>query len=323
MCSRERTLARLSGALLLAGLSFAAAAEDSRSVWLLTAGAELDDEDGYRVDLGATWAPTRATSVSAYAGSADTSTDFNNFASRMAGLALDHSFGQVEASLELRWWGDSELFESRAVAAGLYYREQGWRFGLRGELRESDFDPIPFDVEIPIRNLIVPVSGTARCGLDNTGYGASVSHTGKSWSVLLAGTQYEYSSTDCALSDLAVPPQAGNVPPINRQLFRRIADAVLTRGADLLGSALTRENGFLDYSLWGSVALRSGLNTYGLDYFHDREEFQGLVADTLVGSVTFPVSNRLDLELRMGATDSELSGTVAFAGLTLFVFLAQ
>jgi hypothetical protein len=114
-----------------------------------------------------------------------------------------------------------------------------------------------------------------------------------------------------------------DLPPISRGIFRRIASAVLTRGAQLLGSALTRENGFLDYSLWGSVEFRAGLNAFALDYYHDREEFEGLVADTLVGSVTFPVSDRLDLELRLGATDSELSGTVAFAGLTLFLFLGR
>jgi hypothetical protein len=322
MCSREQWPLRVL-ALLLLLLSATANAEDSESLWLLTAGAELDDEDGYRFDLGATWAPSRSTSVNAYAGSADTSADFNDFTSRIASLGVDHSFGHIGLSLDARWWGDSELFDSTAIAGTLYFTPERWRLALRGELRESDFDPFSFDVDIPIRGVLVPVSGSAECGLDNSGYGASVSYTGKSWSVAAAGTQYEYSSTDCALTSLSIPPQVGNLPPISREIFRRIAKAVLTRGAQLLGSALTRENGFLDYSLWGSLAYRSGLNSFGLDYYHDREEFEGLVADTLIGSVTFPVSNRLDLELRLGATDSELSGTVAFAGLTLFVFLGQ
>jgi hypothetical protein len=37
--------------------------------------------------------------------------------------------------------------------------------------------------------------------------------------------------------------------------------------------------------------------------------------------VTFPVSARFDLELRVGVTDSDLAGTVSFAGLTLFAYL--
>lgn len=314
---------RAVGALLLSCLSVPVGAQSSADAWLLSVGAEVDDEDGYRIDLGATWAPTHSTSVTAYAGTADTSTDFNDFTSRMASLGVDHAFEHVGFSLDLRWWGDSELFESQALAGGLYFKHEGWRLGLRGELRESDFEPFSFDVNIPIRGMLVPVAGSAECGLDNSGYGASLSHYGKSWSVQLAGTQYDYSSTDCALTDLSVAPQAGNLPPITREIFRRIANAVLARGAELLGSALTRENGFLDYSLWGSVAFRSGLTSFGLDYFHDREEFDGFLADTLIGSVTFAVSNRIDLELRVGATDSELSGTIAFAGITLLAFLGK
>ena len=122
---------------------------------------------------------------------------------------------------------------------------------------------------------------------------------------------------------LNVPPQAGNLPPITREIVRRIASAVLARGAELLASELTRENGFLDYSLWASLGYQSGLKSFALDYFHDREEFEGFLADTLIASVTFPVSGRLDLELRLGATDSDLSGTIAFAGVTLIAFLGK
>jgi hypothetical protein len=322
MCSPDRPLPSAIVALCLC-TSTPVFAETAGDAWLLTVGTELDDEDGYRVDLGLAWAPTSTTWINAYAGTADTSTDFNDFTSRMASLGFDHAFEHLGFSMDVRWWGDSELFESTAVAGALDYRRAGWRLALRGELRESDFEPFDFDVLIPIRGTDVRVSGSADCGLDNSGYGASFSHTGRAWSVALSGTQYEYSSTDCALTRLNVPPQAGNLPPITREILRRIAATALTRGAQLLGSALTRENGFLDYSIWGSVAYRSGLKSFGIDYFHDREEFEGLLADTLIGSVTFPVSSRLDLELRVGATDSELSGTIGFAGVTVFAFLGN
>jgi len=290
---------------------------------LLSVGGDLDQEDGYRVDLGATWLPTETTSVTLLAGASDSSADLNKSYSRAASLGLDHSFGPVGLSVDVRWWGDPDLFESTTFASSLYFRSAGWRLALRGELRESDFEPFSFATQIPIRGTLVPISGSAECGLDNSAYGASVSHTGKAWSVLLSGMQYEYSSTDCALTAVNLPPQAGQLPPISREIFRRIANAVLTGGARLLGSQLTRENGFLDYSLWGSLAYRSGMHTYGLDYFHDREEFEGFEADTLIASVTFPTSDRVDLELRLGATDSDLEGTVGFIGLTLFAYLGE
>lgn len=309
--------------LTLASVCSTACAADDAGAWLLSVGGDFDQEDGYRVDLGASWLPTDTTSLTLLAGAADSSTDLNESYSRAASLSADHSFGLMGLSAEVRWWGDPDLFESTTFAGSLNFRRAGWRLALRGELREADFEPVDFAIQIPIRGTLVPVSGSAECGLDNSAFGALVSHTGKAWSVLLSGLQYDYSSTDCALTDVNLPPQAGNLPPISREIFRRIANAVLTGGARLLGSQLTRENGFLDYSVWGSVAYRSGLRTFGLDYFHDREEFEGFEADTLIASVTFPASDRLDLELRLGATDSDLEGTVGFIGLTLYAYLGR
>ena len=162
-----------------------------------------------------------------------------------------------------------------------------------------------------------------KCSLDNTAYGLALSHTGKAWTGLISGINYEYSTADCDLTGVTLPPQAGNLPPISREIFRRIATRVLRASAALVGSELTRESGFLDYSLWAAVGYRSGLNTYGLDYYHDREEFAQLEADTVIGSMSFPLSDRLDLELRIGVSDSDLDGSVAFGGLTLIAYLGR
>lgn len=296
-------------------------AQDAADGWLLSAGGEIDEDGGYRVDAGVTWLPSESTTVTLLAGTADTSTDLNDFYSRAASIAVDHSFGNAGLTADVRWWGDPDLFESTTLAGSVYWRQAGWRVALRGEFRQSDFEKFTFDVQIPIRGVLVPVSGAADCDLDNSAYGLSIGHSGETWSAQMSGLQYEYSSPDCALTDVVLPPQAGNLPPLTQAIFRRIANAVLNRGAELLGSQLTRDNGFLDYSIWGSLAYRSGLRSFGLDYFHDREEFAGSEADTIIGSVTFPVSARLDLEFRLGATDSDLEGMVSFVGLTLFAYL--
>src|SRR5688572_18151604 len=55
----------------------ALAQERTNDVWLLTAGTEVDDEGGYRLDLGLAWSPKEATLISALAARADSSTDFN------------------------------------------------------------------------------------------------------------------------------------------------------------------------------------------------------------------------------------------------------
>jgi hypothetical protein len=306
-------------ALMLAECAQTAGAGES--AWLLSIGGDVDEDGGYRADAGLTWAPSLVTSVTAQAGMADTSTDLEHFKADAATLGFDHFFGKLGLNLDARWWDQQDLFSSTTFGASVYYRSAGWRISLRGEMRNSDLDEFAFDTVVPIRGVLVPIAGQGRCSLDNTGFGIALSHTGKAWTGLVSGINYEYSAADCDLTGVTLPPQAGNLPPVSRGIFRRIATGVLNAGAALVGSELTRENGFLDYTVWAAVGYRSGLNTFGLDYYHDREEFAQLEADTLIGSMSFPLSDRLDLELRIGLSDSDLEGTVAFGGLTFIAYL--
>ena len=297
------------------------AAAAGEAAWLLSIGGDVDEDGGYRVDAGLMWAPSLATSLIAQGAVADTSTDLEHFKADAATLGFDHFFGPVGLNLDLRWWDQQDLFSSTTYGASLYYKRAHWRISLRGEARNSDLDEFGFDTVVPIRGVLVPISGEGKCSLDNTGLGLALSHTGKAWTALISGINYEYSTADCDLTGITLPPQAGNLPPISREIFRRIATRVLRAGAVLVGSELTRENGFLDYSFWAALGYRSGLSTFGLDYYHDREEFAHLEADTLIGSMSFPLSDRLDLELRLGLSDSDLEGRVAFGGLTFIAYL--
>jgi hypothetical protein len=307
--------------LTLATAARPAAAEPEGPAWLVSIGGDVDEDGGYRVDGGLTWAPTLLTAVTLQGGLADTSTDFERFKADLATASFDHFFGPFGLNVDARWWNQHDLFSSTTFGGSLYYKAAGWRVSVRGESRTSDLDEFSFDTVIPIRGVEVPISGRGECSLDNIGYGLTVSHTGKAWTGLVSGVNYDYSVADCNLTGVTLPPQVGNLGPISREIFRRIATRVLRAGAVLVGNELTRENGFLDYSIWAALGYRAGLNTFGLDYYHDREEFAGLKADTLIGSMSFPVSDRLDLELRLGVSDSDIEGTTAFAGVTLIAYL--
>src|SRR5882672_1757818 len=315
---RLREVLLAAGALTLAaGAQHAAADPLGEPAWLLSVGGDVDEDGGYRVDGGLIWAPSLLTAVTLQGGLADTSTDLEHFKADLATAGFDHFFGPVGLNVDVRWWDQQDLYSATTFGASLYYKRAGWRVSLRGESRSSDLDEVSFDTVIPIRGVQVPITGRGECSLDNVAYGLTVSHTGKAWTGLISGINYDYSAADCELTGVTLPPQAGNLPPISREIFRRIATRVLRAGAVLVGSELTRENGFLNYSLWAALGYRAGLNTFGLDYYHDREEFAGLQADTLIGSMSFPVSDRLDLELRLGVSDSDIEGSFAFAGLTL------
>lgn len=291
---------------------------------MLTAGGDVDDEEGYRLDLGFAWMPSQRTTVTVLGSRADTSADFSDFQSSTVSVGVDHSFGTLGIAADARWWGDPDVVDSRALGASLYADLAEWRLAGRAEIRQSDFEAFGFNTVVPVRTptgiVLVPISGTADCDLDNRAYGLSLSRSGESWSFSFGGTSFDYDETSCATSNVVVPPQIGNLPRISREIFRRIAARVVDSTARLIGTRLTRENGFLESTVNAGLSFTAGEWTWAADYFHDREEFVGLESDTLVGSVTMPVGGRADLELRLGATDTDLTGTVGFAGLTFYVY---
>lgn len=311
------TRAALLGSLACAMTAHAVAADDA---WILNAGGEMDDEEGYRFDAGVAWIPTERTSVSAYAGRADLETDFDQFASNVASLALDHNFDPVGFSVEARWRSDSEFLEALTWGGSIYFKRGLWRFALRGESRGTDFAPQSFeDVIITRQGVPILVSATSECSLDDTAYGAAWSYAGKVWSGSLSGTQYDYSDADCEFTNVS-PPSLGLFLRLHPDLLPLIAPR-LAAFQRLQRSSVTRESTFLDYTVSFSLGIRDGERSWELDYFHDREQFQELESDTVVLSVLLPVGERSDVELRVGVTDSDLSGSVAFAGFTLFAYL--
>jgi hypothetical protein len=334
MCSCDvRVVILLACVLVLAPLDQAAAQTQSSSDnWVLTAGGDVDDQDGYRLDLGVAWLPSPQTSFTLAGGRADSSADFNDLSSSSVSLGFDHTFGRVGITADARWWGDTGVVDSQTYGGSFYLlsargQRGGWRVALRGELRQSDFEPFTFDAVVPIRTptglVLVPISGVADCDLDNTAVGLSAGHSGKAWGFWLGGAAYDYDETDCATRDIVIPPQAGDLPPIGREIFRRIAARVVSASARLIGTQLTRENGFLESTVQAGLSFTSGEWLWAADYFHDREEFAGLESDTLLGSVTLPLGDRSDLELRAGVTDGEFTGNVGFAGLTFFFYLSN
>jgi hypothetical protein len=294
----------------------------AQGAWIINAGGQLDDEDGYRVDAGAAWFPNEAASVTALLGRADSSTDFDEFASTVASLAFDYNFDPIGVSIDARWRSDSEFLEAITWGGSLYFKRGPWRLSFRGESRGTDFEPQSFTgVLIRDRGAPVTVSATSECSLDNIAYGATASYGGSVWSASLFGTQFDYSDAECELTDVR-PPGFGRFLRTHPELLPLIAPRLaLFQGVQR--SSVTRESTFLDWTAGLAVSAKSGERTWGVDYFHDREQFQQLESDTLIGSVVLPLADRFDIELSAGATDTDLIGTVGFAGLMLYAYFGS
>ncbi len=292
---------------------------------LLIIGGDVDDDSGYRVNLGGSWSPTQATVFSLFAARADTATDFGDFIQTSAQFGVDHFFGPVGLTGQVRWSDDEDLLAARTFAGSVYFKGGPWRLAVHGEMRDADFDAFDFNTMIPVRTPSgvqqLPVSGRANCNLDNAGYGVFLSRNSGAWFVSAGGMTYDYDDSDCDVSNIVLPPELTALPVLSREIFRRIAARALDTTGQLVSSQLTRENGLLDSTLSLGLQYQSGMRTWGMEYYRDREEFAGLKSHTVVGSLTFPVGGRSDLEVRLGATDGDVAGTVGFAGLTVYVYL--
>ncbi|RMF96423.1 MAG: hypothetical protein D6727_08430 [Gammaproteobacteria bacterium] len=287
--------------------------------WLLEGAVDIDEEGGIGTGASVTWLPGPQTFVSGSIGLSDSAADLANFDASYASLKVDHAFGVVGASLSAGWATDGELVERFRYGGSLYLKLAGWRAELQAEDWHGDFDPFEFRrlLERDGREPVL-LRGRADCELDNTALGGRLAWGGSRWSFYGSYTDYDYSRADCRFSasigdiDLRDPPQVLiDIAPL---IFRRLA--IATASQIINGDAT-----FLDHSYAGGLAWRFQQRRLALDYYHSEEIFAGLTADTVIGSLLLPTGERSDLELRVGLTDHEDAGSVAFAGLSAIWYL--
>ena len=88
-------------------------------------------------------------------------------------------------------------------------------------------------------------------------------------------------------------------------------------------SSVTRDSAFLEATVSVSLGYEEGERVWELTWYRDKEQFIDVESNTLLGAVTLPAGDRTDVELRLGATDNDLAGSVAFAGVSVFVYLGS
>ncbi|HZF17741.1 MAG TPA: hypothetical protein VE046_17585 [Steroidobacteraceae bacterium] len=328
-----RCIERLAATALILALPVAAQAadeelltdpqllEDGQALWLLTAGAEADSDGGYYIDGSAALSLHQKTAFTLHASHSDASTRSDQLTASAVDLAFDQGFERWGFSLSAGYWKDPDLVATSDLGGALSLKWQGWRFMALAEKRASDFNSFAVNGVIPRPNLPpIAVTGTAACDLDGVAFGGRISFTGKRWGGYLAGKDYDYDDFACRFSSLAI----GGVD-VRTDRLRAVSPAFLRRltlRATAAGFASLHEDTvFLESSLSAGVSTVRGTRTYALDYLHTQELIDRLDSDTLVGSLTFSMSRRTDLEVHVGIFDSEQADTVGFAGVTLIAYL--
>ena len=310
--------------LLLTGLATPACLAEQEpqpggALWMLRAGLEFDDQSGKAFYGGVSYLPDEQTTMMFDFSLSDSAAGLTDLQTRLVSATIDHSFGLVGASLSGGWAGYSDTVNRYYYGGSIYLQTHGLRLGLFGEDWRSNFDTFEFSrlIERPPPLPPLRVTGRADCSLDNTALGLRASWTGLSWSLYAAATDYDYSDADCdftaSIGGSRFRPPPGDLAQDAPLFFNRLSTAV--------NRIISSYAMFFKRSYSAGVSWNPGLSSLSLDYFHSEEIFQSLRADNLVGSVVFPVGQRTDMELHIGATDYETSGTVGFIGAGFYWYL--
>lgn len=266
--------------LLLAGN--ASAAEG----WIAGVGAEGDTSDGLAGVVFADVAVSEKTWLTASIGGNTVELPRRrSIDTRFGSLGIDHWFDPVGVKLEVAYWGDSDILDSRDWGGSLYWRSD--RVTLAGDYEYRDFRfTIPATNQFPGRTVDFDAHGiglTTRFELTD------------SVSLGFAGMTYDY-SVDLRLDD-------------NRGIL------------DLLSfSRLSLINSLVDHSAFVTLGLDVGERNWQLE----AGTWRGAVDDGTTRSATLrfltPLGRSSDLELGIGLDDSDLYGSVTFFSVFLYFY---
>lgn len=295
-CSSARI--RAARCAVVAALALAAAragaqpgpgpAADGGLLWALGLGAQVDDDSNRSLLAHLDLLFDERTALSFTAGRSRSPSDRADVAADIAGIALDHRFGRIGTALTLERWGESGSVESRDRALELYWDAPAFRIGVEREHRDID---IGFSFTGPLG---VERSGEAPVDADGTRVALSV-ELGEAWRAYLSAARIDYSR------DLAVLP--------------RIARLNL-----LSTSTLTLAQSLIDRDTVVGAERLIGRRALNLTWARDRSGVDGSEVESLSGAYLFGAGARVDLELNVGVSDSDLLGSSVFGGVLVLFY---
>jgi hypothetical protein len=311
------------------GCSGLAQAEDyDSSLISVYSGAEVDDEDGTRFDIGASISTRRGTLYSLSASRAEVDSASGSLESTSAAFGVDHDFGRFGLNAEVRPMREEDVSESLSWFGGVYADLDLLRLGASVEWRDVEFDQTVFSAsggELGLQG-ITSATGTADCNVNSTGYGLNGRLDRPRWSVYASATAYDYSGYDCTsnltsvtIGSTVVPVAPGSRAPIatRRQgLFRRMAVGLTRRLNGVTASRIPRDTALLESTVMvGAELATSTRTTFGAEIYRDSDEFAPDSTETVLGYLDYRATKILSLTATLGSSRSDSLGRFNFIGL--------
>jgi hypothetical protein len=330
------TVAPLIAAGVLAALASPALADRAPGTTLY-AGAELDDQDSRRLDLGLSYVSEGGTALDLVAAWTDTDRDSGDLSSTHAFGLVTHDFGRFGLGAGARYLRNDDHAETLGLIGAAFVDFDPLRLTVRIEGRNTDFDATGFTASGEDLGLedVTSVAGTSRCSVDSLGYGLALDTRLERWSFYGSVMAYDYDSHSCKVEITSVvgggsgggnggSPGPGWQGGVKGPMAERLVGATAAPLAGYSSTLLPREAALLESSIMVGVSVdvgsRSGL---GIEFYHEAEQFSPVEADTLLGYFDFDVGERLTLELTIGATDADGYDTAAFVGLGVYAGLGR
>lgn len=284
--------------------------------WNLRLGGEGDSRQGQNLELSGQFLPTSSTQLRGTFNHSRLETPESGYAtSNLGSLGGEFRLGWLVLGGDVERVVESEQFSAtrwRFSPAGEW---GGLRLGLDLSRRDVDFERFSFqDVLMIVGTNRYRLTGSSLAKVRAQGLGGSLDYAWGAWHAYASYVHTSYGDLDfeTTLDQLRLNGQL-----VSPSLFSSLAERLVQR-LERLGASRTAQNaGLLDES--GNLGLGRTLGRWrvGLEWGHTRDHFSGLTADSGSLLVNWDWTSRLNLELRVGQTRSELLGNTQFAGLAL------
>lgn len=292
MSSFRRLLACSTLVLLIVRLGNDARAQaddpSDAALWTVGVSALTDDDSSRNASVSLDVAVTEATWLSALAAQSRSPRARANVTADTLAFGVDHRFGLVGLRGWAERWGDAGAIESRDFSGAVYLETDRLRAELGLEQRDVD--------------ITATVTGT-----DGRAFSRKVPFSADGRSLDVRIDTSDRTVLRLRIEDFDYPPGLALLPRI---------DAL-----NLLStSTLTLANSFVSDVRSAGVEIELGDKLLGFGIAKDRSAIDGAELESIDAALMIPVGRRIDLELKLGRSSSDLFRSGVYGGLLVLIY---
>ena len=271
----------------VAQAQFSDAAEPA-TFWTVGVSALTDDESSHNLAVSFDVAPSERMWISALVGESRSPRSRADVSADTLAVGIDHRFGLVGLRAGLERWGDSGAIESDDSSLGLYFQTGRVKVELATEKRDIDIT-----VTLP--------------EIDGRAFSRKVPLSADGQSLTLRVDASERVRLRFGIEDYDYPAGLAALPRV---------DALNLLSA----STLTLANSFVSEVLRAGVEIEIGNKVLGFGLSKDESAIDRSKLTSFDAALMIPVGRRIDLEISVGRSDSDLFETGIYGGLLLLIY---